>query len=70
MSFTGLVREVLYDCDGRFAGFVLESCGSSRAFKSCEHSFEQLVLRACRERLKLSVTAERGEIRHVVVRCC
>lgn len=69
-AFSGLVREVLYDCHGRFVGFVLVSCGTSRAFRGCEPALEQLVLRSCRDRLELQVTAKRGEIRHIVVRCC
>jgi hypothetical protein len=69
-SYTGLVREILYDCHGRFEGFVLESCGSARRFAGCEASLEQLVLRACRERSKVTVSGEGGEIRQIVVRCC
>jgi hypothetical protein len=65
-----LVREILYDCHGRFEGFVLESCGSARRFEGCESSLEQLVLRACRERSKLTVSVEGSEIRQIVVRCC
>ena len=69
-SHTGLVRDTLYDCHGRFEGFVLESCESARHFKGCEASLEQLVLRACRERSKVTVFGGGGEIRRVIVHCC
>lgn len=69
-AFTGLVREMIYDCDGRFVGFELEACGVSRRFKGCEASLEELILRACRERLKLGVRAHAGSIRQITVHCC
>jgi Domain of unknown function (DUF1929) len=69
-SHTGLVREILYDCHGRFVGFVIESCGSVRRFNGCEPSVEQLILRACRERSKLTVFAKGHEIQQIVVNCC
>jgi hypothetical protein len=52
----GKVAEVRYDCFGDFAGFVLMSCEKRYTFDSRECGVEQLVLRACRERLRLVVT--------------
>ncbi len=70
---TGKVGEVLFDCFGDFDGFVLESCDGGRAFHSCDRGIGDLVLRACRERMTLTVYADAGpksRIRQVVVRCC
>ncbi len=69
-SYSGLVRDILYDCHGRFEGFVLESCESSRHFKVCEASLEQIVLRACRERSKVTVLSEKDRVRKIVIHCC
>ncbi len=69
-SFTGLVHDIYYDCDGRFLGFTIESCGSQQRFKGCEQTLEQLVLRACRERSKVTVFSQGGEIQQIVVHCC
>ncbi|HEY7055686.1 MAG TPA: hypothetical protein VH458_04135, partial [Vicinamibacterales bacterium] len=52
---TGKVAEVLFNCFGNFEGFVLESCGERRRFRSTEPAIGELALRACKERLWLSV---------------
>lgn len=69
-SYTGVVRDMHYDCHGRFVGFVLESCDSVRRFKACEAALEQLVLRACRDRSTVTVIGEGGAIRQIIVHCC
>jgi hypothetical protein len=70
--FTGRVAEVLFDCFGEFEGFVLVGCCERRAFECCEPGIRDLVLRACRERLTISVFAGcKGEkIERLVVKCC
>ncbi|WP_239406298.1 hypothetical protein [Frankia sp. Cj3] len=71
--FTGRVYEVVFDCFGDFEGFVLRDCRERRAFRSCEPAIRDLVLQACRQRLKLAVYVEEGadpEIRRIVVTCC
>lgn len=73
IEMTGKVSEVLYNCFGEFEGFVLRSCSSSHGFVSCEKGIGELVMRACHDRLTLSVFVERaGEhrIRRVAVKCC
>ena len=69
-EFTGLVRDIFYDCHGRFEGIELESCGSVRLYKGCEPKLEEVVIRACRERLKVTVLGEGDEIRRIIVHCC
>lgn len=69
-GFRGLVRQVLYDCDGRFVGFVLRDCGRSHRFRACSPDIEELVLRACHDRLRLTVFGSSGAIDRIVVDCC
>ena len=71
--FTGRVCEVVFDCFGDFEGFVLRDCRERRHFQSCEPTIRDLVLRACQQRLQLTVYVEEGadpEIRRIVVTCC
>jgi hypothetical protein len=59
---TGKVAEVLFDCFGDFAGFALAGCCSSVGeFKSQEKGIGELALKACRERLTLTVCFEGAE---------
>jgi hypothetical protein len=72
-SYTGKVCEVIYDCFGDFEGFVLESCCERHSFKSCERGIGELVLRACRERMVVTVLVgapPRNRIREIMIRCC
>jgi len=72
VEHTGKVCEVLFDCFGDFEGFVLETCSESRRFKTRESGIANLVLRACRDRLLLSIFVERGpaqKICKLAVRC-
>jgi hypothetical protein len=58
-EFRGKVHEVVYDCFGDPKGFVLkECCGERRFFESCERSLGDLVLKACRDGLRVTVYAE------------
>jgi hypothetical protein len=70
-EFTGKVCEVIFDCFGDFEGFVLESCSDHRRFSCRERAIGELVLKASRERLVISVVVDRElkqRIRQVIVR--
>jgi hypothetical protein len=70
---TGKVSEVLFGCFGEFEGFVLDSCTTHTTFRSCERGIENLVLRACRDRLKITVCVDQHQkerIQKITVRCC
>jgi hypothetical protein len=54
-EYAGKVCEVAFDCFGDFSGFVLEDCHGRRAFESRERHIGELVLKALRERLNLTV---------------
>jgi hypothetical protein len=72
VEYTGKVCEVLFDCFGDFEGFVLSDCDGSHIFKTRERGIGELVLRACKERLLLSVyVTAKGEhrIHKLVIRC-
>jgi hypothetical protein len=69
---TGKVCEVIYDCFGDFEGFMLCSCSEKHLFRSREKGIGELVLRACRERLLLSVWVEEvnpERIYRILIRC-
>jgi hypothetical protein len=53
--YTGKICEIIYDCYGDFEGFVLDLCPEQRFFKCKERSMEEIVQRACSERLKVTV---------------
>jgi hypothetical protein len=54
-EFTGKVREVQFDCFGDFVGFVVGDCCERRAFECREKDLGELVLRALKERLTVTV---------------
>lgn len=71
-EYIGKVCEVLFDCFGDFEGFVLSDCKGSHAFRTREHGIKEIVLRACKERLLLSVYVRAGHERRIyrlAIRC-
>jgi hypothetical protein len=55
LALCGKVAEVLFDCHGRFEGFVLDDCCRRRRVESRGRAIADLVLRACRENLTVCV---------------
>lgn len=71
VEHTGKVYEVVFDCFGELEGFVLEGCCERFSFRARERAVGDLLLRACRDRLTLTVYARRGpgrEVSRIVVR--
>jgi hypothetical protein len=71
-SYTGKVCEIIYDCFGDFEGFVLHTCDDKHHFKCREKGINELVLKACRDRLLLSVFVlekDCDKITRIVVHC-
>jgi hypothetical protein len=69
--FTGKVLEVIFDCFGDFIGFVLCTCETSHHFRTTKKGIGELVLRACKDQLLISVFVHDGgkeRIREVIVR--
>lgn len=70
-SYTGRVGEVIYDCFGRFEGFVLAGCcGAERTFRTRESGFVEILLNALEACLLVTVHFAAGKeecIRRVVV---
>ncbi len=58
--FTGKICEVLFDCHGDFEGFVLCDCCQEHRFECRVRNIGELVLRACREQLLVSVYVDRN----------
>lgn len=67
---SGVVCDSIYDCHGHFVGFTLEACGATWRYEACEPAIEQLILRACRERFKLTVVSNGRSITQLIVHCC
>jgi murein tripeptide amidase MpaA len=70
--YSGKVSEVFFNCFGDFEGFVLESCHDHHRFRSGEPGIKELVLRACKERLLITVCVSKeldGKILEIIVRC-
>ncbi|MEJ2747937.1 MAG: hypothetical protein P8183_08505, partial [Anaerolineae bacterium] len=61
-SFTGKVEEVIYDCFGHFEGFVISDCCESHAFHTRECAIADIVLRALKDCLLLTVYVEKGSV--------
>jgi hypothetical protein len=71
-EFTGKVCEVVYDCFGDFEGFVLSDCCRTHTFKARERGIGEIVLRACKERLLVTVSIGCGHeqrISKLVIQC-
>jgi hypothetical protein len=70
----GKVSQILYDCFGDFAGFVLETCSGEHVIESCGKRFEELILRACREGSRIAVymnpAQKHRKIARIAVHCC
>jgi hypothetical protein len=52
---TGKISQILYDCFGDFEGFILDLCPDERRFNSKEKAIEEIVTRACCERILVTV---------------
>jgi hypothetical protein len=61
LSFTGKIAGLVFDRFGDFEGFLLDSEDGERAFHSREREIEELVERAWRERLRVTVRVDRDE---------
>lgn len=71
-EYTGKICEVLFDCFGDFQGFVLSDCHCNHTFRTRQHEIGEIVLRACKERLLLSVYVKSEHdhrICKLVIRC-
>jgi hypothetical protein len=70
VEFTGKVCEATFDCFGAFVGFVLDDCCERHAFESRKREIGELILRALKEDLTLSVFVTRKDhrIARLVVR--
>jgi hypothetical protein len=72
-EYTGKVYEVVFDCFGDFEGFTLIACSNKRyTFRSREKAIGEIALRACRDRLMISVWTDEKtheKICKIIVRC-
>ena len=61
LSFTGKIAGLIFDHFGVFEGFLLDDDGGNRKFLSREKGVAELVERAWRERLRITVCVERSD---------
>ncbi|KIP17982.1 hypothetical protein KY49_3608 [Burkholderia sp. MSHR3999] len=60
-AFTGKIAGLVFDCFGDFEGFLLDTEDGERRFSSREKDLAGLAERVWRERLRITVWAERDE---------
>jgi hypothetical protein len=60
-AFTGKIEGLIFDRFGDFEGFILDTEDGDRKFYSREEEVKQLAERAWRERLRITVYAERHQ---------
>ena len=63
IEYTGKVAGLVFDHFGDFEGFLLETGHGEHEFRSREREIKELVERAWRERLRITVWVERDERR-------
>jgi hypothetical protein len=66
----GELARIVYDCHGRLEGFVLETCDGNRVVRTGRCGLEEILLRACRDHLQVSVDLRKGEVYRITVHCC
>ena len=65
-TFIGKVSDVVYDCFGDFQGFTLDDCCERHVFKSRQKEIGEVVLRALKDRLVVSVLVTKGKDPRIV----
>jgi hypothetical protein len=71
VEFCGKVTEIVFDCFGDLEGFVLTDCCRCHRFNTRERELGEILIRACKDRLSLSVFAlrsDRSRIQRLVIR--
>jgi hypothetical protein len=68
--YTGKVCQIIYNCFGDFVGFTLDTCSGNHCFESCEKGIEEVVQKACRDRLTIKVFVEEKHIQKLMIKCC
>ena len=68
--YIGKIQQITYDCFGEFTGFTLETCSETHFFESCERGIEEVVLKACRQRLTIKVFVGGKHIQKLIIKCC
>lgn len=69
-AMTGDISRILYDCFGRFEGFVLKTCAGEHAFRACEPGIEKVVFNACRENLRVTSWFRKDKVKRIAINCC
>jgi hypothetical protein len=71
VEYTGRIAEIFFDCFGELEGFALADCCTAHSFRTRERQVGELLMRAFRDRLPLSVFAlkhDRSRIHRLIIR--
>jgi len=69
-AVTGKISRIIYDCFGHFEGFVLETCDGEHAFRIRQRGIEEVVLRACRDDLRVTIWSREWKVKRIAIACC
>lgn len=69
-TVTGDISRILYDCFGHFEGFVLKTCSGEHTFRACERGVEDVVFKACRENLRVTIWFGKDKVKRIAINCC
>ena len=64
-EYTGKVCEVYFNCYGDFEGFTLNDCCNEHKFHCREKTLGELILRACKEHLTITVVCDDKEMNNI-----
>ncbi len=67
---TGEISRIQYDCLGHFEGFVLKTCVDEHQFEACERGIEEVVLKACRDHLRVTIWFVAERVKRIAISCC
>lgn len=69
-SITGRISRIFYDCSGKFEGFVIATCDGDRRFRTCLRGIEEIVRKACRDDLRVTIWFRDREVKRIAINCC
>lgn len=68
-KLTGRVTKVVYDCHGKFLGFVLDDCHRQHTIRNTDRGIERVVRQSCGECVEVTVYFNKRRVTRIAVRC-
>jgi hypothetical protein len=72
-EFTGVIESIEYDSGGRWTGFRLRYCDTTRCFSGCDRALEDVIRRCCVDKSTVTVIAtgkNHCQLVSLRVHCC